>query len=150
MATTQTAQASRSTGAEALARKIERCLRDLDVEALAQLYHPDVVLDSFPPEWRFQVQGPDEILAWYRRTLAQADDIRCTWTRTSVGGDVVVVEWELRFGPPDEEHLVREINLFRTDGERIVEQASYCTGVWDPETVARQRAEAPMVRGWDE
>lgn len=150
MAMSQTTKAGETSESVArLARQVERCLRDLDVEALAEAYHPDAVLDSYPPQWRFQLKGRDEILAWYRRTLSQADDTRCRWTRTTVGGDLIVVEWELRFGPPEDEHLVREVNLFHTDGERIVEQAGYCTGVWDPDTIARQKAEAPMVKGWD-
>jgi hypothetical protein len=41
---------------------------------------------------------------------------------------------------------LRDINLFRTDGERIIEQTTYCTGPWDAATIARQAIEAPMVR----
>lgn len=135
---------------ETLAARVERCFRELDIDGLAELYHPDVLLDANPPQWRFQVRGRDEIVAWYRRTLAQADDIRCEAIRTTASGDVIVVEWELHFGEGDDEHLVREVNLLRTDGQRIVEQTCYCTGAWDPETIARQRAEAPMVRGWEQ
>lgn len=73
------------------------------------------------------------------------EDPRCTWLRLTTGDGFVLVEWELRDGEGDRERLVREVDVFRVEDDRIVEQTHYCPGVWDAAIIARQRAEAPMV-----
>lgn len=135
-----------ATQTGSLAEEIERCVRAFDFEGLRDLYHPEALLDAHVPQWRLQYQGPDEILAWYRSAYPTEPTPRSTWARTRTAGDIVVIETETRVGEGDEEHLVREIDVYRTEGRLIVEHAHYCTGVWDPATIARQKAEAPMVR----
>lgn len=49
---------------EAVAEQIERCFRSVDFESLRDLYHSEAILDATVPQWRFQYQGPDRILAW--------------------------------------------------------------------------------------
>jgi predicted SnoaL-like aldol condensation-catalyzing enzyme len=57
-----------------------------------------------------------------------------------------VIESEVRFRKDTEECLWRAVDIFRIAGDRIVEHTQYCSGVWTPEQIARQAAEAPMVR----
>jgi SnoaL-like protein len=129
-----------------LAQQIERCFRTLAFEPMRDLYHPHAVLDATVPQWRFQFQGPERIVAWCHDAYSQFDNPRCTWLRMTTAEGLVLVEWELRDGEGDGERLVREVDVIRTEGDRIVEQRHYCPGVWDAATIARQRAEAPMVR----
>lgn len=45
-----------------------------------------------------------------------------------------------------EDWLWREAHVFHTAGEAIAEHVVYCSGHWDPAKIAKQAAEAPMVR----
>ncbi len=45
----------------------------------------------------------------------------------------------------DGECLWRAVDIFRLDGDAVVEHGQYCTGRWTPADVTGQAAEAPMV-----
>ena len=135
-----------TTRTDTIADRIERCFRAVDFDSLRDLYHPDAILDATVPQWRFQFQGSQRIAAWYRDAYSQVQEPRCTWLRITSAEGLVLVEWELRDGEGEQQVLVREVDIFRIEGDRIVEQTHYCPGVWDAETIARHRAEAPMVR----
>jgi len=136
-----------ATKTETLTDRVEQAIQDLDLDPIRDLYHDDVVLDVHVPTWRFQAQGPDALLNWYRDTVSHMPNPRTVWTRATPTADGAIVEWELRVGPEGaEEHLCREVDIFHTDGDRITEHVIWCTGMWDPATIARQKAEAPMVR----
>ena len=130
---------------ETLAAQIERCFRTVDFEPLRDLYHPDAVLDAAVPQGRFHGQGPERIVAWYQDAYSQFDNPRCTWLRITTAQALVLVEWELRDGETDSARLIRQIDVIRTNGDRIIEQTHYCPGVWDAATTTQQRPEAPMI-----
>ena len=52
----------------------------------------------------------------------------------------------MRFDGDDGEYLWRAVDIFRIDGDTVTEHTQYCTGCWSPDQIARQTAEAPMVR----
>ena len=136
------------TETETLVQHIERCYRTSDWDALAEIYTSDVLLDAQVPGWRFQLQGPDAVTGWWKEQVSHFDRFRVTWVRATTTDDGAVVEWEMRGGEPDSEHeyLCREVDVLHGDGERIHTHVISCTGLWDPATIARQKAEAPMVR----
>ena len=131
---------------ETLAQHVERCYRTEDWDGLAEIYATDVLLDVHVPLWRFQVQGPNVVVDWYKEQISHFDKFRVTWVRATPMEGGVVVEWEMRTGEGDNEQLCREVDILHGDGMRIHTQVVWCTGMWDQETIRRQRAEAPMVR----
>jgi ketosteroid isomerase-like protein len=126
--------------------RLVRAVHDADWDAITSMYAPDVLLDMNLPTWRFQVQGRDAARRYFAEQAARFVDLRTTQQRVHRGPDTVVVEEEMRFEGEGGEHLWRAVDLFRLDGETVAEHTQYCTGVWSPEDIARQAAEAPMVR----
>lgn len=137
-----------AVGTEVLADRISRCLRTLDLDGLAALYRADALFDASVPEWRYQLQGREAIAQQLREELHPAlGTARVTSERVTPMADGVAVELEVHFtGDDGGERLWREVHLVHTDGEHIVEHVNYCTGIWDPPTIARHAVEAPMVR----
>lgn len=130
----------------ALVEQVERCYRAGDFEGLAVIYEPDVILDVHVPSWRFQFQGPEALVGWFTETISHFENFRVTWVRATPTDGGVIVEWEMHTGEGDNEHLCRQVDILHGDGERISEHVVWCGGMWDAGTIARQRAEAPMVR----
>jgi ketosteroid isomerase-like protein len=135
-----------TTATATLAERITECLRAGDYDRLAELYRPDALLDSNVPYWRYQLQGPRAILAQLREEEGSLSGWRCTGLRATATEDGVVVETEVRFDHEGEERLWRDVHIVHTDGQAITEHVIYCCGIWDAATIARQQAEAPMVR----
>jgi hypothetical protein len=131
---------------ETLAQHVERCYRTQDWDSLAEIYRPDVVLDVHPPTWRFQLQGPEALIGWWKAQVANLENFRVTWLRATPTQDGVVVEWEMRAGEGDNERLCRQVDVLHGDGTHIELHVMSCTGVWDHATIKRQQAEAPMIR----
>jgi hypothetical protein len=118
-----------------------------DWNGLAALYAPDVLLDMHPPGWRYQIEGAGAAAAQWKAITDQFDDFRVTWVRTTpTTGGGVVVEWEMHTGHGDREHLCRQVDILHGDGTKITEHVVFCGGMWDAATIARQKAEAPMIR----
>jgi ketosteroid isomerase-like protein len=118
----------------------------LDYLGLTELYAPDVLVDMNLPMWRFQLQGPDAVRAWFQEQHPAMPNLRCTSHRVHPIDRGVIVENEGRFDGQDGECLFRAVDIFHVDGGRIVEHVEYCGGCWTPDDIARQRAEAPMIR----
>lgn len=135
-----------TTTAATLAERVERCYRTADWDGLRNIYTPDVLLDVHVPEWRFQLQGPDALIGWIKEQTSQFTNFRVTWVRATPTDGGVVVEWEMHEGSPDDDHLCRQVDILHGDGQRVSEHVIWCTGMWDAPTIARQKAEAPMVR----
>lgn len=135
-----------TTSPTALAERIERCYHSKDWTPMADIYKADVLLDVHVPQWRFQLQGAAAAIGWFTDTTDNMPGFRVTWTRATATDKAIVLEWEVRAGSDDEEHLCREVDLFHLAGDRVAEHVIFCTGMWDPATIARQRREAPMVR----
>jgi len=127
-----------------LTAQIADLLLDGQAAQLTKLYAPDALVDVNVPQWRYQVLGAD-VEPVLREEFEQPDRAVVSHRVTQIEGGVMI-EAETRFTEDGETRLWRDINIFRTDGEHIIEHTAYCTGVWDAATIARQAVEAPMVR----
>jgi hypothetical protein len=125
---------------------VRRCYETEDWDGLAALYATDVVLDMHPPGWRYQTQGADAVAAQWKAMIDQFQDFRVTWVRATPTDGGVVVEWEMHTGHGDSEHLCRQVDILHGDGATFTEHVAFCGGMWDAATIARQQAEAPMIR----
>lgn len=128
-----------------LTDEIVGCLLRGDRPGLVDRYRPDALLDVNVPQWRLQVQGRDAIA----EALVDELDVagrRVTRLHAARTEDGVLVETETRFTRDGAEWLWRDLHRFRTADGAIAEHVVYCTGQWDPATIARQAIEAPMVR----
>jgi SnoaL-like domain len=125
---------------------VRRCYVTQDWDGLAALYAPDVLLDMHPPGWRYQIQGADAASAQWNAIIDQFEDFRVTWVRATSTERGVVVEWEMHTGRGESEHLCRQVDILHGDGSRITEHVVFCGGMWDAATIARQKAEAPIIR----
>ena len=132
-----------------LSRRIADMFLDGKITELANLFAPDALLDINVPQWRFQVAGRDA--ASVLDPAADPDNAGMTDrvlvnSRVTALEDGVAVESANTVTEDGETRLWRDIHLFHHDGEHIVELTSYCTGIWDAATIARQAVEAPMLR----
>jgi hypothetical protein len=125
---------------------VRRCYETQDWDGLTALYAPDVLLDMHPPGWRYQIQGADDASAQWNAIIDQFQDFRVTWVRATSTERGVVVEWEMHTGHGDSEHLCRQVDILHGDGSKITEHVVFCGGMWDAATIARQKAEAPIIR----
>jgi ketosteroid isomerase-like protein len=128
--------------AERLARALCDCYEMLDPPD--DLFAPDVFLDSFPPQWRFQLQGRNALLAQLR-AVNEGATIAARLLRVVPTATGFVMEHE-------ETHVgdavvsARHLDLCEVRNGRITEIVSYCNGGWDVDLRARHVAEAPMLR----
>jgi predicted SnoaL-like aldol condensation-catalyzing enzyme len=124
---------------------VER-LRTADLGGIAERYAANVLLDMNVPMWRVQLQGRDAASQVLDEQLSELRNLRTTWVRATNAGDTVVAEYELRWDGADGEHLSRAVSIFRLANGQIVEHSDYCCGEWTPEDIAKNKAEAPIVR----
>lgn len=116
-----------------------------DLAALAELYHPEALLDAHVPNWRFQVQGRDAVAETTGTGLPSPGRFTSFDAEPTTSGDLLV-QSEWRKPTDDGETVVRELQRWRLDDGRIVEQVVFCVGVWDPQLQARMADEAPLIR----
>jgi hypothetical protein len=114
------------------------------VAALAALHSTDALVDINVPHWRYQTTGAEAEAAL--REDFEVAGRRVTTSPVLALDSGVSVETEVHFHEDGQTRMRRTVHLFRTDHQRIVEHTVYCTGIWDAATIARQAAEAPMVR----
>ncbi len=103
------------------------------------VFADNVFFDMNVPEWRYQLQGVD--------TLANA--LAADITPGSIESVRIVPTlsgFVLELATREPKHTSRQLYLVETRGGLISEVTMYCTGDWDAQTEARQRAEAPMIR----
>ena len=117
-----------------------------DLDALAKLYHSEVLLDAHVPNWRFQVQDRHAVAETTGTGLPGPGRFASFDAETTATGDLLVqFEWH-----QDEEQggqVSRELHIWRLDDAgRIVEQIVYCAGVWDQQLQAQMADEAPLIR----
>ncbi len=131
---------------QAEAERLARAMCDFyeTLDAPDDLFAPDIFLDSFPPQWRFQLQGRSTLLAQLR---AENDDAAVTarLLRVAPAATGFVMEHEETY-VGDETQTARHLDLCEVRDGRIVEIVSYCNGGWDDTLRARHAAEAPMLR----
>lgn len=146
MPATQPAAVLDRTEAERLARALCDCYETLD--APDDLFAPDVFLDSFPPQWRFQLQGRGALLAQLR-AVNEGATITARLLRVVPTATGFVMEHEGTYAG-DETEMARHLDLCEVRDGRIVEIVSYCNGGWDDALRTRHAAEAAMLRTDDE
>ena len=122
------------------------CLRTADLGRIAQRYAGNVLLDLDMPMWRVQLKGRDAASQVLAEQLRELPNLRTTWVRATLADDAVVAEYELRWDGPDGEQLSRAVSIFRLAADQITEHSDYCCGAWTPQDIARNKAEAPIVR----
>jgi ketosteroid isomerase-like protein len=128
--------------AERLARALCDCYETLD--APDDLFARDVFLDSFPPQWRFQLQGRTALLAQLR-AVSEGATVTARLIRVVPTTTGFVMEHEQAHAGEVVE-TARHLDLCEVRDGRIAEIVSYCNGGWDDELRARHAAEAPMLR----
>lgn len=134
------------TDISTLAQRLEQIYIDEAWDQLSEAYSPEVLLDVHVPQWRFQIQGSEGAIEWFKNTTSHMKGFRVPWTRVTATESLIVLEWEVHADGDDGEHLCREVDLFHLEDGRVAHHVIFCTGMWDPATIARQRDEAPMVR----
>ena len=121
-------------------------LREYDIERVATLYRNDVLLDANVPLWRFQLQGAEAVLEWFRDEIADVGRPEVVSSSTHPSDDGIVIELQVEYDADDGRHRWREVHLLLGDERGLAEHRIYCTGIWDPETIERHRVEGTMVR----
>ncbi len=117
-----------------------------DVDALAELYHPDALLDAHVPNWRFQVQGRHEVAQATGTGLPGPGRFASFHVESAGSGDLLV-RFEWHQAKDEGGYVSRELHVLRLDDAgRITEQILFCAGVWDPQLQAQMAAEAPLLR----
>jgi hypothetical protein len=123
------------------ADRFRKLLETAERAALEDLYTPDALLDVNVPTWRFQRKGFSDIAAQYAEWTAEgAFTVGALSEHVAPWGSVI--ENDQR-EPPGV--YSRQLHLLLADGDKVGRHIMYCTGLWDAETEARQKAEAPMI-----
>jgi ketosteroid isomerase-like protein len=126
--------------------RLVAAMRVADWSAVTATYAPDVLLDMNLPTWRFQLQGRDAAAQFFLEQTGGLTALRTTQHRVFRTESGVIIEEEMHFDGEDGEYLWRAVDIFVIDGDTVTEHTEYCTGCWVPGQIARQAAEAPMVR----
>jgi len=129
-----------------VAGQLVEAMRAADWKAITDTYAPDVLLDMNLPTWRFQLQGRDAAAQYLTEQVSGLPNLRLVHQEVHHTDSGVIIEEEMRFDGDDGEYLWRAVDIFRIDGDRVTEHVQYCSGCWTPDQIARQTAEAPMVR----
>ena len=125
------------------ADRFRKAMETADRAALEDLYATDALLDANVPTWRFQRKGIDDIAAQYAEWTAEGGfHVGALTEHVAPWGSVI--ENDQREPSGDGEVYSRQRHVLLADGDKVVRHILYCTGPWDAETEARQRAEAPM------
>ncbi len=134
------------TDTNVIAERYRTAVENRDVDALAKLYHPEVLLDAHVPNWRFQVQGRHAVAEATGTGLPGPGRFAFFDVEATASGDLLVqFEWRQEEGQGGQRS--RELHVWRLDDdERIVEQVLFCAGIWDQQLQAQMAEEAPLVR----
>jgi hypothetical protein len=124
--------------------RFRKLLETADRSAIEDLYAADALLDVNVPTWRFQRKGIEDIAAQYAEWMAEGA-FHVGALREFVGPWGSVIENDQREQVDGADAYSRQIHLLMADGDKVVRHVMYCTGQWDAETEARQKAEAPMI-----
>jgi hypothetical protein len=135
-----------TTQTKTVVDRLVAAMRDADWYAIAATYSPDVLLDMNLPTWRFQLQGRDAAAQYFLEQTGGLTELRTTQHRVATTDNGVIIEEEMRFDGEGGEYLWRAVDIFVIDGDTVTQHTQYCTGCWPPDQIARQAAEAPMVR----
>jgi len=134
------------TEQQAVTDRYRAAVESRDVETLAGLYHPDVLLDAHVPNWRFQLQGRHAVAEATGTGLPGPGRFASFDVEPTASGDLLV---QFQWHQDDHEggQVSRELHLWRLDDDgRIVEQVLFCAGIWDRQLQAQMADEAPLIR----
>lgn len=129
-----------------LVQAVRHAFERRSFEPLRGFYAEDVVADVCVPAWRFQLRGRDALGALLANEELGLPGQRLQSFRAFPMIDGCVIETACRFTNGHETRYWRDIHILRTRDDKVTEHLAYCTGHWDAATIARQDAEAPMVR----
>ena len=117
-----------------------------DLDTLAELYHPEVLLDAHVPNCRFQVQGRGTVVEAAGTALPGPGSFTAFDAELTASGDLLV-QFEWQQAKKHGGQLSRELHLWRLDdARRITEQVVFCAGIWDQQLQSRMAQEAPLIR----
>ena len=127
------------------AKKVaERFVRFVETNEPDGLLADDVFADINVPEWRFQMQGAGDVVAWLKGELPDGSRV-ASW-RSDPTASGVVVEVEQRYDREGIEIMSRNLHRLEVRDGKVTEWTMYCTGEWSPELRERQAREAPMIK----
>jgi hypothetical protein len=139
--TTPTLPTSDLATIERVAEAFHRCFETF--EDSDGVIADDAFFDLYPPFWRFQIQGRQAFLDQLRAIATGPVRLRVLRLVPTVSGFVSETE-ETVLGERGE--VARHLWLCEVRDGRITEAVTYCNGGWDEELVARNAAEAPILR----
>ncbi len=124
--------------------RLRKCMESADWQALSELYAEGAMIDSNVPLWRFQISGRDTIAKQYRDWYGEKPIAITGWRERPAEWGAVV---EIAEQADTDEGLMssRAMHAFTIEDGLITSHVMYCTGPWDQATVARHKAEAPMI-----
>lgn len=129
-----------------LVREWVRAYQRADAVAVGACCSDTVLFDANVPHWRFQSEGRQEVVDALRMSEF-GPDYRITEHRSRPTADGAVVEIECHLTIDGEDRLSRQVHVLRCDESGAVAEVTlFCTGIWNAETIERQRLYAPMVR----
>ena len=128
--------------AGSLGDSLNRCFETFD--APADAIAEDVFCDLFPPFWRFQLQGREDLSRQLRAVAGGAEVTSKVLRVVPTASGFVFEHEETHRG--DSVVTARHLSLCEVRRGLITEFVTYCNGGWDDELRARHAAEAPMLR----
>ncbi len=134
------------TDTPVIAERYRAAVEAGDLDALAELYHSEVLLDAHVPNWRFQAQGRHTVAETTGTGLPGPGRFASFDVEFTTSGDLLV-QFEWRRDEEQGGHVSRELHLWRLDDAgRIAEQVVFCAGIWDQQLQAQMADEAPLIR----
>lgn len=127
-----------------LADKLRKIFETGDLGAIEDFYADDALVDANVPTWRFQRKGIEEITSQYRDWLAPGTYQVLNSREWEAPWGSIIENEQREPGENGGEVYSRQLHMLFTDGDKVTRHIMYCTGQWDAETEARQKAEAPM------
>ena len=122
---------------------VDALLRGALDELLAECAE-DVLLDVNVPTWRFQLRGREAMRQVFAEQELVPGRTVAAWRATATG-DGQLLELETHAPLHGQDCRWRQLVWLRRRDGRVAEVVVFCTGIWDPATIARHAAEAPMV-----
>jgi hypothetical protein len=129
-----------------IAERYRTAVESGDLDKLAELYHPQALLDAHVPNWRFQIQGREMVARAAATALPGPGRFTAFNAESTVSGDLLV-QFEWQQADDQGGQISRELHMFRLDNDRrITEQILFCAGIWDQQLRSQMAEEAPLIR----
>jgi hypothetical protein len=107
----------------------------------ADLYGPEAMLDATVPSWRFEKQGPADIVVEYARWFADLGRFEELDRQPTPNGEVV--SYTLTWEEDGEPHAAHHCHVLILDEHgRIIRDTVWCGGRWGAQLLADMGAAA--------